>query len=169
MSSTIKNEATWVIEATDGVDVGFGMMRKLTAAETNGAMSVAHALVPPGMFVPPHVHTREDEATYVLSGEIRATIGDQHVVVGAGGWLLKPRSVFHSFWNAGTTPAHVIEIVTPATLDDYFAELFRLAAAAYSDDAERRAAIDAHHARHGITYDERRTRALCERYGLAAP
>jgi mannose-6-phosphate isomerase-like protein (cupin superfamily) len=152
-----------------GDDVGFGMTRKITAAQTHGGLSVAHATIPPGAFVPPHVHTREDEATHVLSGEIHVVVGDQLVIVASGGWVLKPRGVFHAFWNAGSTAAHVIEVVTPATLDDYFAELYRLATAPGGDELARRAEIDAHHARYGITFDEARAQALRARYGLAAP
>ncbi|HVX92414.1 MAG TPA: cupin domain-containing protein, partial [Xanthobacteraceae bacterium] len=43
---------------------------KATGAETGGSFSLWEAVFPPGAGAPPHTHAREDEAFYVLSGEL---------------------------------------------------------------------------------------------------
>jgi hypothetical protein len=35
----------------------------------------------------------------------------------------KPREQWHTFWNAGDTPARVLEIISPAGFENYFREL----------------------------------------------
>jgi mannose-6-phosphate isomerase-like protein (cupin superfamily) len=49
--------------------------------------------------VPPHVHTREDEYSIVTEGEIGFRSGDREVVLGAGGYITKPRGELHAMWN----------------------------------------------------------------------
>jgi len=46
--------------------------------------------------VPPHVHTREDEYSIVLDGEIGFRSNDREVVLGAGGYIIKPRGEVHA-------------------------------------------------------------------------
>ena len=50
--------------------LGVTHIYKATAAETGGSFSLWEALFPPDAGAPPHTHTREDEAFYVLSGEL---------------------------------------------------------------------------------------------------
>jgi len=49
--------------------LGVTHIYKATALETGGSFSLWEAVFPPGAGAPPHTHTREDEAFYVLSGE----------------------------------------------------------------------------------------------------
>lgn len=78
---------------------------------------------PVGALVPPHVHTREDEFSIVTEGEIGFRPGDKEVVLGAGGYITKPRNELHSMWNAGASPARMIEIISPAGFEGFFWEL----------------------------------------------
>ena len=64
--------------------------------------------------MPPHIHTLEDEYSIVLEGEIGFRSNDQEVVLGPGGYIVKPRGEVHAMWNAGTTRARMIEVITPA-------------------------------------------------------
>jgi uncharacterized cupin superfamily protein len=57
--------------------------------------------IEPGRLVLPHVHQHEDEYSYVLEGTIGARVGDREVVAGPGSYLIKPRGLMHTFWNAG--------------------------------------------------------------------
>ena len=50
--------------------------------------------------------------------------------VGPGAAIVKPRGVPHAFWNAGDAPARILEVITPAGFEGYFAE----AAAIFSGD-----------------------------------
>ncbi len=149
-----------------GDDVGFGMVRKVLSTQTHGGLCVAEATIVPGHFVPPHVHTHEDEVTRVLSGTLHVVVGDELHIVEAGGYVLKPRGIVHSFWNAGPEPTRVIELITPGTMDHYFAELVRLASDPHSSEAERRAAVDEHQARYGVVFDLALGDVLIQRYGI---
>src|SRR5690606_30035857 len=49
---------------------------KASAAETGDAFCFIECTIPPGAGVPPHTHTREHEAFYVLAGEIVVSSAD---------------------------------------------------------------------------------------------
>ena len=57
-----------------------------------------------GRLVLPHVHQHEVEYSYVFEGTIGARVGDQETVAGPGSYVIKPRGLMHSFWNAGPGP-----------------------------------------------------------------
>src|SRR6266545_4295438 len=57
--------------------LGVTHIYKATGTETAGAFSLWEAVVPPGAGAPPHTHTREDEAFYVLSGELIIEFEDE--------------------------------------------------------------------------------------------
>ncbi len=58
-----------------------------------------------------------------MSGRLGALLGDEVVEAGPGAWVFKPRRQWHTFWNAGKTPCHIIEIISPAGLKNYFREI----------------------------------------------
>jgi quercetin dioxygenase-like cupin family protein len=108
---------------TGGLAPGIGVAFKLDGADTGGAVSVVEHPFEVGALVPPHLHTREDEYSIVLEGEIGFRSGDREVVLGPGGYITKPRNEMHAMWNAGSTRARMIEIISPAGFERFFAEL----------------------------------------------
>jgi quercetin dioxygenase-like cupin family protein len=88
-----------------GLAPGVGVIFKLDGADTGGQLSIVEHPFAVGALVPPHVHTREDEFSIVLEGEIGFRSNDQEVVLAAGGYIVKPRGEVHAMWNAGSTPA----------------------------------------------------------------
>src|SRR5215207_10045202 len=106
-----------------------GVVFKLWGQDTGGALSVVEHPFAVGALVPPHLHTREDEYSIVTEGEIGFRSGDREVVLGAGGYITKPRGELHAMWNAGKTPARMIEIISPAGFEHLFREVADLAAA----------------------------------------
>jgi uncharacterized cupin superfamily protein len=54
-----------------------GVVFKISGEQTSGLFSVVEHPIEPGRFVRPHIHTREDEFSYVLEGEIGFGIGDK--------------------------------------------------------------------------------------------
>ena len=96
----------------------------VTAADTNGGLSMLEVTVPPGTLIKPHMHSREDEFTLVLDGTVSARLGDEIAeVIPAGSWLIKPRSVPHAMWNVTDVPARILEVVTPGGLERYFEQI----------------------------------------------
>ena len=51
-----------------------------------------------------HVHTREDEAAYVISGVLTFVVGDRRFEASAGELVWLPREVPHTFANLGDEP-----------------------------------------------------------------
>ncbi len=96
---------------------------KLWGEDTGGALSVVEHPFDVGALVGPHIHTREDEYSIVLEGEIGFRSGDREVVLGPGGYITKPRGELHAMWNAGRTPARMIEIISPAGFEHFFREV----------------------------------------------
>jgi uncharacterized cupin superfamily protein len=102
---------------------GSAMFFKATQASTAGAFSLMERTLPPGGRKPPaHVHTNCEEAFYVLDGEVVFSVGDTNTVGRRDTFVLVPGGVAHTFGNAGTTPARLLVIHSPA-MDAYFEEL----------------------------------------------
>lgn len=94
------------------------------ADQTDGALSLLEVTIPPRTLIKPHMHTREDEFSLVLSGSIGVRTGDDTVEqVPAGSWLIKPRNVPHAMWNVSDEPARILEVVTPGGLEGYFEKI----------------------------------------------
>lgn len=81
---------------------------------------VQHLFEPRALAAPMHRHHDEDEFTYVLTGRIGAILGDEEVEGGPGDLIFKPRGQWHTFWNASDEPAAVLEIISPAGLEELF-------------------------------------------------
>ena len=94
-----------------------------TGEQTGGAYVLSEARVLPGGGPPPHIHHREDEAFFVLEGEITFTLGSQKVVAKAGSFIQGPRGIPHAFRNEGSTPARMLIHVTPPDFEKFMAEI----------------------------------------------
>jgi mannose-6-phosphate isomerase-like protein (cupin superfamily) len=62
-----------------------------------GSYSLMHLATPPGFSTPYHVHHDEDEALYVLEGELTFICDGRELVRGAGSYMFLPRGVPHGF------------------------------------------------------------------------
>jgi mannose-6-phosphate isomerase-like protein (cupin superfamily) len=132
----------------------------LDGPDTGGRVALVEHLLSANVLAGPlHRHTREDEFSYVLEGRVGAVLGDQQVVVEAGDLLHKPRGQWHTFWNAGDEPARILEVISPAGLEDLFR---RFGDAGYPEPDE----LVAMAAEFGAEVDLDGTMAVVERYGL---
>jgi mannose-6-phosphate isomerase-like protein (cupin superfamily) len=84
---------------------------------------VEHPMGPRALAAPLHRHNNEDEYSYIVSGRMGALLGDDVVEAGPGDLVFKPRGQWHTFWNAGDEPAYILEIISPAGFERFFAEL----------------------------------------------
>jgi mannose-6-phosphate isomerase-like protein (cupin superfamily) len=109
--------------------LGVRHVYKATAAETGGLFSLWEAVIPPGAGAPPHVHEREDEAFYVLSGELEVEREGETRKVGPGGFFFGARGERHAFRNIGTAIARVLVICTPGHGLEQMFRTFNTAAA----------------------------------------
>jgi hypothetical protein len=99
----------------------------------------------------------------VLAGQLGVKLDDDVLVVNPGGYVLKPRGQWHTFWNAGTAELRFIELLVPAGVEGYFEELSLLFAtidAPLADDVQRLADL------YGLQVDFQSVAALCQQFGL---
>jgi quercetin dioxygenase-like cupin family protein len=97
-----------------------------TGAETGGAFSLWESVYPPESTTPPHTHTHEDEAFYMLDGELLVEVEGEAAPhrVATGGFFFGARGRRHAIRNVGNRPARVLILCTPSVgLDRMFAEL----------------------------------------------
>lgn len=93
----------------------------ISASDSDGRFAVVeHRLAPHALAAPLHLHTREDEYSFVLEGSVGAVLEGTEVVAHQGDLLFKPRGQWHTFWNAGDGPARILEIISPAGLEELF-------------------------------------------------
>lgn len=130
------------------------------SSDTGGRLAVVEHTIAPGVLAGPmHLHTLEDEFSYVIAGRLGASLGGHEVFADAGDFVFKPRGEWHTFWNAGHEPLRILEIITPGGLE----ELFKLIDA---PDADRDAVLAGVEADYGCRVDEAQTAAVMQRHGL---
>ena len=126
---------------------------------------IEHTIPPRSLAAPMHAHEREDEYSFVLAGRLGAQIGDEVIEAGPGELVVKPRGVPHAFWNPGDEETRVLEIISPAGFEQYFADLAPELARPGEPDAHALAEI---RARYGLTMDSASREALIKKHGLEA-
>ena len=129
---------------------------------TGGLLSICEMPVAAGFMVPPHVHRDTDEWSYVLEGRVGARVGDDEFTAEPGSWILKPRGVMHTFWNAGPASARIIELLTPGRFEEFFRRSTALATAGALTD-ERMASLGKEY---GTTVSMDWVEDLQARYGI---
>lgn len=97
------------------------MTIKARAEDTGGALGLVEGSFYEGFGPPLHVHSREDEALYVLEGQIRFRRGDDEFVAGPGTWVWCPRGVPHAF-RVESESARALVVVTPGGFERMFEE-----------------------------------------------
>ena len=110
-----EGQAVWFLDAL--------LIVKATGEQTGGAFALIDNVGPPGGGSPYHVHHNEDEAFYVLEGEITVYVGDEKIKAEPGTWVYGPREVPHGFRIEGDSPARFLLLYTPAGFEQYFVEV----------------------------------------------
>ena len=126
---------------------------KVQGKDTLGAYALIEFIVQPGTGPVPHRHSREDEAFYVLDGQLEFRLGERGervIAAPAGSFIFAPRGIPHTFKNSSTTPARAVVIISPAGLEKFFGERRALQKAVPTTDP---------------SYPDR-DKALNEKYGL---
>ena len=85
----VVEELNWMGERT---------LLKVTGEMSSGLYAVAEVLATPDGMVPLHVHQREDEAFYLLDGELTVQVGDARFDAHPGSLVFGPKGVPHRYW-----------------------------------------------------------------------
>jgi quercetin dioxygenase-like cupin family protein len=64
-----------------------------------------------------HVHDDEDDAFYILEGELTFVLGEAEVTAPPGTFVLVPPGVEHGFRNDTEQPVRILNIHAPAGFD----------------------------------------------------
>ena len=125
----------------------------ITGDATGGAYAVLRNTQPPGNATPPHLHERDTEAVFVLSGVLTIETEGRRRDVDTGEAAVLPSGRPHRLSNSGAAPAEYLLLCRPAGFERFVAEAGEPAA----ESAPSRPMTD----------DERRRLAdLAPRYGI---
>src|SRR5664279_597443 len=166
MTMQLHATAARVLGPTEG-KAGFlgsiGVRFLVDDAQTAGGFSlVEHPMSARALAAPLHRHMREDEYSYVLEGRMGALLGDAVLEAGPGDLVFKPRGEWHTFWNAGDEPCRILEIISPAGFEGFFAELVDLGGVGHADPA----VLSALCKRYELEMDPSTVPDLVQRFGL---
>src|SRR4051794_32338742 len=123
---------------------------------------VEHPMPPRALAAPLHRHNREDEYSFILEGRMGALLGDDVVEAGPGDLVHKPRGQWHTFWNAGDEPCRILEIISPAGFERFFAELDAMGGALAADPD----GVAALSQRYGLEMQPDTVPELIQRFGV---
>jgi quercetin dioxygenase-like cupin family protein len=126
---------------------------------------VEHPMSPHALAAPLHRHSREDEYSFVIEGRVGALLGDEVIEGGQGSLIFKPRDQWHTFWNAGDTPARILEIISPAGFEEFFRERVTLGGVTRMQTD----VLEDLCGRYGLEMDVSSVPWLVERFGLRFP
>jgi mannose-6-phosphate isomerase-like protein (cupin superfamily) len=131
---------TKIVRKTDGA-AGFlgsiGVRFMIDGPESQQRFAlIEHLMSSRALAAPLHRHTREDEYSFILEGRMGALLGDDVVEAGPGDLVHKPRDQWHTFWNAGDEPCRLLEIISPAGFERFFAELVAMGGVVKADPEE---------------------------------
>ena len=95
-----------------------GTTYKVLSKSVNGSAAIVeHTVEPKSIGAPMHKHTHEDEISYVLEGELSVIQDGKVEIAGPGQYIVKPRGIFHTFWNEGNERIKFIEVIHQETLN----------------------------------------------------
>src|SRR5690349_11751555 len=101
---------------------------KAMSKDTGGAYALWEMAAPPlAGGPPPHIHEHEDEAFYILEGELSFQIGEQTAIASAGSFAFAPRGIVHKFSNPSSKPAKALVIASPGGFEKALEEMSQLA------------------------------------------
>lgn len=96
----------------------------VTGEETNNALFQFEAIVPENGGPPPHIHSREDESFYIVSGRLEILLGDKTYQAKRGDFVYIPRGTVHSFKNVGGDTAVQLVTFVPSGIERFFRRSF---------------------------------------------
>jgi quercetin dioxygenase-like cupin family protein len=118
---TLKVESPYILAEGEGEAPWFSgglLTYKTTGDQTGGRLAIAEVLAPEGTGSPKHLHHHEDEAWYVIDGELTFFVGETQHLAGPGSFVFGPRRIEHRF-EVTSPQARFLILVTPAGFEDF--------------------------------------------------
>lgn len=111
----------YMMKADEGEAIWFAgalMILKAADDQTNGRFAFLDQRVPRDYAVPQHIHHVEDEAWYVLEGDVTFYCGDEMFKAGPGSWVFLPKEVPHAF-KVGSEGGRLLTISAPSEFANF--------------------------------------------------
>jgi mannose-6-phosphate isomerase-like protein (cupin superfamily) len=128
----VSQHAGHFLRANEGESLWFLntlMTVKVDGSATGGAFTLLEQLAPAGFETPLHLHHSEDEAFYILDGDLRVTCGDDAWDVGPGDLVFLPRGVPHGFRVSGAGRSRLLQITAPSQFERFLRDVGQPASA----------------------------------------
>ncbi|WP_034046000.1 cupin domain-containing protein [Wocania ichthyoenteri] len=106
--------------------IGDIQTHKLIGSDTGNQIVEWVDNVEPGIGIPPHIHTKEDEIFRVIKGQIEITVDGKTTVLNEGDVAFAPKEIPHSWKVVGTEKAKMITSAFPSGIEFMFKELAKL-------------------------------------------
>jgi len=106
--------------------IGDVQTHKLTGKDTGNQIVEWIDNVEPGVGIPPHVHTKEDEIFRVVKGEVEIMVDGKTTILKEGDTAFAPKDIPHAWKVVGTETAKMITSAFPAGIEVMFEELAKL-------------------------------------------
>ena len=103
--------------------LGLPTILRATSKTTNGAFGLVEQVMPPGFAAPYHTHRLEDEAFYVLEGEMAFVCGGKWIAAGPGTYVFGPRNIPHGFKVLGSANARLLLLCAPGGFEQFVVEM----------------------------------------------
>ena len=166
MGTTTTAKVVGPLDGKAGFLGTIGVRLMIDGGESGGGFSlVEHPMSARALAAPLHRHSREDEYSYVLEGQVGALLGDEVLIGKSNDLIFKPRNQWHTFWNAGEEPARILEIISPAGFEQFFSELVDLGGVTNTAPET----LGELGARYGLEMKPDSIPELVERFGLQFP
>lgn len=102
--------------------IGHLMTVLIHSKATGGRYALLRATERRGLEPPPHTHTKEDEAFFILEGEVVYTVGHQTFHAKEGDVMFLPKNIQHSF-KILSEKLETLIMLTPGGFENYFVEM----------------------------------------------
>src|SRR5579884_2842651 len=114
-------------DGRDGFLGSIGVRFLVDGAEAGERFSlVEHPMSPRALAAPLHLHTREDEYSFVLQGRMGALLGEEVVEAGPGELVFNPRNHCHTSLHHRAVPRRIPDLHSPDAYDLLHQELHHL-------------------------------------------
>lgn len=106
--------------------IGDIQTHKLIGSDTDNQVVEWVDNVEPGVGIPPHIHSKEDEIFRVIHGEVEIMVDGKTTVLKAGDMAFAPKNIPHAWTVVGSEKAKMITTAFPAGIEQMFEALAAL-------------------------------------------
>src|SRR5579864_7388821 len=102
----MKSEITGITRANEGMQgISWNILGQAYVPKSCTENSFSwHATLPPGTFVPPHIHPDQDEFIYMFEGRFDLVLDGREFVATAGDLIRLPMQIPHGLFNKSDQP-----------------------------------------------------------------